>query len=343
MIQLSERASAILKAVIKEYIRTGLPVASKTIVNRYAIKLSSASVRNEMAKLTQMGLLSQPHISSGREPTELGLRYYLDNMLQLEELPTEKKELVHSMYASRSYDLQRVVMVSSKVLAVLTNFAGVAWSPGIESLPLQHIEFIKLHGNRIMAVLMSHGKWVQTSVFDWSDNISHVELSRAADYLNERFEGKTLLQARDEIIEQMKNEKAEFDRLMANALKLMESALAPAGSQDQVFIHGGANLVENPEFADVEKMKAIFKTFEEKGFIVKLLSKTLTGKDYRVLLSSEEDSPKVPGLALIVAGFGDEKDLHGAMGVIGPVRMDYPSIIPLVRYTAQYASSLLAT
>lgn len=341
MVQLTERASAILKAVIREYIRTGMPVGSKTIVNRYAIKLSSASVRNEMAKLTQMGFLSQPHISSGKEPTEMGLRYYLDHMLQVEELPDEKKEMVHSMYASKSYDLRDVVMVSSKVLAVLSNFAGVAWSPGIESLPLQHIEFIKLKENRIMAILMSHGKWVQTSVFDWNDHISHVELSKAADYLNERFEGKTLIQARDEIIEQMKGEKAEFDRLLANALKLMESALAPGSGHEQVFIHGGANLVENPEFADVEKMKTIFRAFEEKGFIVKLLSKTLTGEDCRVLLSSEEETPKLPGLALIAAGFGDNKDLHGAMGVIGPVRMDYPSIIPLVRYTAQYASSLL--
>lgn len=344
MVQLTERASSILKAVIKEYMRTGRPVGSKTIVNRYGIKLSSASVRNEMAKLTEMGFLSQPHISSGRKPTELSLRYYLDNMLTIEELPEKKKEIVQSMYANKSYDLRAVVMVSSKVLATLTNFAGVAWSPGIESFPLQHIEFIKLKENRIMAVMMSHANWVQTSVFDWNEYISHEELSRAADYLNEQFEGKTLLQVRDEIKEQMKNEKAEFDRLMAKTLKLMESALVPAEGHDQLFIHGGANLVENPEFADVEKMKAIFRAFEEKCFIVKLLSKTLTGEDYRVFLSSEENAPNLlPGLALIVAGFGDNKDLHGAMGVIGPVRMDYPSIIPLVKYTAQYASSLLTT
>lgn len=341
--KLSERAERILDAVIRGYIETGVPVGSRTAVRRYGIGLSPASVRNEMADLTELGFLKQAHVSSGREPTERGIRYYIDHLANIGELSPEKKAQVESMYTREVEDYRGVVRASSRVLASLTRYTGVVWSPGIHALPLKQIEFVMLPHRRIMAVLVSPGGWFQTSVFDWQEEISPDELNRAADFLNERFEGMALLDVRRQIIHQMKIEKAEYDRMLARALQLMESALRPSGADEEIFIDGQANMVESPEFADVDKMKAIFKTFEQKGFIVKLLSKALEGEEFRVLLSSDEELANMPGLALIIAGYGDVHDIRGTLGVIGPMRMDYPSVIPLVRYTARYVSSLLGS
>lgn len=342
-IKLSERANRILEAVVRGYIETGVPVGSRTAVRKYGIELSPASVRNEMADLTELGFLKQTHVSSGREPTEKGIHYYLEHIADIGELSPEKKAQVEAMYPKEADDYRGVVRASSRVLASLTRYTGVVWSPGINVLPLRRIEFVKLPHHRIMAVLVSSGGWFQTSVFEWHERISSEALNRCADFLNERFEGMTLLKVRQKIIEQMKAEKAEYDRMLDRAFQLMNSALKPAGVEDEVFIDGQANLVESTEFADVEKMKTLFKAFEEKGFIVNLLSKALEGDDIRVLLSSEEKISTMPGLALILAGYGDIRDVRGTLGVIGPIRMDYPSVIPLVKYTAYYVSSLLSS
>jgi heat-inducible transcriptional repressor len=342
--KLTDRSRRILEAVVRGYVETGAPVGSRTLVRRYGIDLSPATVRNEMADLAQLGLLEQTHVSSGRRPTERGIRHYLDHILHVRELSSDKKALVRSLYPRQTDDYRVLVRSAGRVLASLTRYTGIVWSPGIQNLPLKRIEFVLLPHRRIMMALISPGGWFQTSVFDWHKDITAVELARAADYLNERFEGKTLLQVREEIVFQMKEEKAEYSRLLASALQLMDSAIRPGlPGDEEVFIDGQANLVETPEFADVEKMKALFHAFEEKGFIVKLISRAISGDEFKVLLSSEEKMSGIPGLAIILAGYGGEKDVQGTLGVIGPLRMDFTAVIPLVKYTARYVSSLLAS
>ena len=338
---LNKRARRILEAVIRGYIETGGPVGSSTVVNRYRIPFSSATVRNEMSALKKMGFIGQTHVSSGRVPTRQGIRYYLDNIVSIEELSKEKKARVRSMYPAGKEDYKGVARASSRVLAALTQYTGVVWAPGIQAMPVKHVEFVPLSEHRIMAVLISTGGLFQTTVFDWSEKLSGKDLVRASDYINDRFEGKTLVEIKEEILEEMRREKAEYDKLLERAIKLMDNALLPPGDMDEIFIDGRANLVEEPEFANANEMKAIFKVFGQKGMVVKLLGKALGEEDVQVLLSAEENVADIPGFALIMAHYGDIGDVGGALGVVGPVRMDYRNVIPLVKYTAHYVSSLL--
>jgi len=189
--------------------------------------------------------------------------------------------------------------------------------------------------------LVSQGGRFFTRVFEWGEDLNQHDLTWASNYLNDRFKGKTLSQIKEFVIKEMREEKAEYDKMQAKALGLMESALHKEQLEEEVFIEGRENLAEKPEFAEVENMVKLFKAFEKKSFIVKLLSRALEGHDLTVLLPSESGIEDMPKLAVIMARYGTEGPGGGTLGIIGPLYMNYPKVIPIVRYAANFVSDIL--
>jgi heat-inducible transcriptional repressor len=339
--ELTSRAIQILEAVIERYLLMGKAVGSRTVVRNYNLDYSSATVRNEMADLTTMGYLRQTHVSSGRIPTDKGVRFYLDRLMQEDQLSFEEIERLRTLHSIHGEDFRATVRNAGRALADITRQAGVVLMPGLRQMPLRHIEFIRLTSQRIMALLVSQGGRFLTRVFEWGENLKQHDLTWASNYLNDRFKGKTMSQIRETVIKEMREEKAEYDRMLARAFGLMESALQQEQLDEEVFIEGRENLVEKPEFAEVENIVKLFRTFEEKSFIVKLLSRALEAPDLMVLLSTETGIEDIPNVAVIMARYGADGPGGGTLGIIGPICMNYPKVIPMVRYTANYVSDIL--
>jgi len=341
MQQLSSRTMRVLEAVINGYLSTGDPVGSMTVVRNYNLKCSPATVRTEMARLGGMGYLTQTHVSSGRVPTSTGVRYYLDQIMHEEKLSLIDIEKLHSSTLSLSEDYQVMVRNTGRTLAEMTRQAGVILMPGLRHLPMRRIEFTKLTSKRIVALLVSEGGRFFNRVFDWGEELEQQDLTWASNYLNEKFKGKTLAQIRKSVISELREEKARYDKMLAKALGLMETVFQQGQLDEEVFIEGRENLVEKPEFADSKKIIELFKTFKEMNFIAELLSKALEESKPVVLLSNETGMQNIPELAIIMARYGTSGPGGGTLGIIGPMRMNYSRVIPIVRYAAEYVSDIL--
>ncbi len=338
---LAQRAIKVLDAVIRGNLITGRPVGSRMAVRHFGLDCSPATVRNEMADLTAMGFLKQTHVSSGRVPTGKGIRFYLDYLLREDQLSLDEIERLRIFCPTYGEDFRTVLRNAGRVLADLTRQAGVVLMPGLRRSPLHHIEFIRLTARRVMVLLVSDRGQFHSRVFEWGEDLRQRDLTLASNYLNGRFHGKTLSQIRNIVIKEMREEKVKYDKMLARALGMMETVFEQGQLDEEIFIEGRENLVEKPEFAETEKMVKLLKTFEQKGFIIDLLSRALEGSDPVVFLSGETEMEDIPELAVITARYGSSGPGGGTVGIIGPMRMDYARVIPMVRYTANYVSDLL--
>jgi len=341
--KLKSRSLKVLEAVICGYLATGRPVGSRTVVRHFNLGCSPATVRNEMADLAEMGYLKKAHISSGRIPTDVGIRFYLDYLMMEDQLAPEELERFRNSYHVVDEDFKGMVRGVGRVLADLTHQAVAVMTPGLRCLPLRHVEFTRLTSKRVMALLISEWGRFQTRVFEWGEDLKHRDLIWASNYLNDRFQGKTLRQIREIIIEDIQEKQAEYDKMLGRALGLMETVLQQDQLDEEVFIEGRENLVDKPEFAQSNKMARLLKVLEEKNFVVGLLSQALDDSDPLVLLSTETGMEDVPEIAVILARYKTGGQGDGTVGIIGPMRMNYSRVIPMVRYTARYVSDLLGS
>jgi len=339
---LSERKKEVLKAVISDYIFTAGPVSSSAIIDRYLKKLSSATVRNVMAELEEMGYLSQPHTSAGRVPTDKAFRVYVDHLMELKSLPRHDMEEIRRVCNSPGQEVSDLVQDASRLLSAISHHTGLALAPKLADTAIKRIEFVRLRGNQALVVLVSHSGIVQNKVIELDGEVNQPELDRMSSYLNELFSGLTLTEIKRRLIEEMRKERSLYDRLMKKALRLGEEILGSAGSETkEVFIEGRSRLFEYPEFLDVERMKEIFRAFEEKSRIIGLLDKSMRARGVHIFIGCETGSTEFNGCSLIAATYGTEGNILGSLGVIGPVRMDYSRIIPLVDYTAKLVGEIL--
>lgn len=339
---ITPRALKVLEMVIHGYFQTGKPVGSRTIVRDFDLDCSPATVRNEMADLAEMGYLKQTHLSSGRVPTGKGVRLFLDTIMHEDKLSLLEIDRIRKFSFTGNEDFQSTVRNAGRVLADLTRQAGVVLMPGLKHSPLRHIEFTKLTSRRIVAIIVSEGGRFFNRVFEWGDEFRQSELTWAANYLNDHFKGKTLFQIREIVLKELREEKAKYDRMLGRALGLMQTVLE-SPLDEEVFIESRENLVETTEFSDSEKVLKFFKALQEKNLIVDLLSRALEESEPIIMLSTETGMEDVPELAIIIARYGDKGPGGGTLGILGPMRMNYPKLIPMVRYTAQYVSDLLTS
>ena len=337
---LSQRAQNILSAVIAQYILTAEPVSSRSVSNHQGIDVSSATIRNVMAELEDKGLLSQPHVSAGRVPTPKGLRFYVDAILELRKLdPVIKDQLDVTLDKSRHQDTGDVIKVTSKVLSIISQQVAVVSLPSPEREVFRHMEFVLLHPGLILVVMVSKAGLVQNRVIEAEPDILQEDLDKFTKYLNELLADLSLWEVKDRVAREMKREKARFDNLASKALSLGHKALEKP-AQSELVIQGRSNLMEAPEFMDVAKLRQIFQAFEEKSILLRLLEKSLSAHGVQIFIGAESSQAGLDGLTAVTSAYGREKPL-GAVGVIGPTRMDYSRVIPMVDYTARLVSKIL--
>ena len=340
VIDFSERMKRVLGAVVEGYIDTAEPVGSKVIAKNLGFNLSSATIRNIMSDLEGLGLLYQPHTSAGRIPTEKGFRFYIDYLLDIHELDEEKRQEIRSKYLVYQTEAEDLFRETSRILSSSSHYLGVVWAPKMSLVVLQHIEFVRLKRHMVLAVLVSPTGLVYHRVVEVEEDFSQTELDHLSDYMNSFLTGLTLQKAREKLIDQMKIEKSIYDRLFDQALRLAQKALSPNEEAD-VFIEGRTNIIHEPEFENISIMTDLFRAFEEKATLVKLLDRCLNPRGVRISIGSESEVQEMETCSLVTSTYSYKGGVLGALGVIGPRRMNYSKVIPLVDYTAKLLTEIL--
>lgn len=339
--ELDNRGREILREIIRNFIHSGEPVGSRTISKIYPEGLSAASIRNIMADLEEMGYLMQPHTSAGRVPTDRGYRYYVDSLLTGMEVPRSDRERVAEAVRSQGA-LPEVLAELSRVISSITHQVGFVVSPDHTVAVLKHIEFISLGSRRILAILVDRSGVIHNRVADTSEEMTQEELDKIGKYLVSEFQGKTLTEIREALLEKMKEEKARFDTLLSGALALGTQFLqAQEEADQQVFVQGTSNILQQPDFSDMEEMRRIFETFEAKGKLVKILDEVAGSEGLRVVIGSEHPDPALAHLALVVSPYKVGDQPAGMLGVLGPTRMEYARAMALVGYISKLLSRIL--
>jgi heat-inducible transcriptional repressor len=348
------RGQAVLSAIIKEHLVTGEPVGSKTISDGFARASgwSAATIRNVMGELEEAGLVEQPHTSAGRVPTDKGYRFYVDHMLGDAPLSSSDLVAINSLLGISESETggapDRLMEKTSHLLSALSENVGIVVSPSLADNILQHIEFMHLADKRILVILVSAAHIVHNKVIRIDDNLSQDDLERTARYLNAEFSGKSLLAIRAEILELMREEKALYDKLLRNAILLCERSLegeeaTPAG----VYVDGASNMLTKPDFADIERMRELFRTFEEKSRLVKILNECVARDrafpgDVQVIIGREHAVPWMQNCALITAPYRiGAGEAMGTLGVVGPMRIEYARMMSVVNYVARLVERML--
>jgi heat-inducible transcriptional repressor len=339
---LSERMKEVLRIVIEDYIFTAEPVGSITISKKSNLNLSPATIRNTMSDLENLGLLSQPYTSAGRVPTERGFRFYVDFILDVHELSNEEQKEIRSRYLPYQLEGTGLFRETCRILSSSSHYLGVVWAPRIGMLVLQHIEFVKLRKNLVLVILVSTTGVVQNRVIEVEEDLSQSELDYLSDYMNGLLTGLNLYQVRERLLEQMRVEKNTYDRLLEQAIKLGEKTFSSFDETD-VFIEGRMNILQEPGFGNISIMTDLFRTFEEKATMVKLLDKCMAPKGVQIAIGSESQIQEMETCSLVTSTYGCEGEIWGALGVIGPRRMNYSRIIPLVDYSAKLLTEILET
>ena len=325
------RAKKILHAVVSEYLATGEAVGSQTVTRRYGLEVSAATVRTVMGDLEEAGLLKHAHTSGGRFPTERGLRYYVDMLLRVRSLTTVEKDEIRERLAAGG-DVPDVMQRTSRLLRELSHLTVVVQAPRPESDVVQHLEFVQLREGQLLAVLAAASGQIQNKLVPVDFALSASDLDRINNYLNELMTGLTLEQARARLIEEVKGDRATHDELVSRALRLA-SAAVPSAPAPEVLVDGQSNLLAGK--ADLERAKLLLRTLEEKDLVVRLLDRTVSAPGICVFIGAEANLADLTDVSVVAAPYGPEDRPLGTIAVIGPARMNYSRVIPLVDFTAE--------
>jgi heat-inducible transcriptional repressor len=338
--QLSERDKSILGAIIQEYVSTGEPVGSRIVSRKYMMALSPATVRNVMADLEGFGLLYQPHISAGRIPTPEGFRYYLSEIMQVKALPKGEKGMISRHMAMAMGDIKETLHEATYLLSQISRNASIVIMPRIDPFLFKRIDFVRLDESRILVILVSKAGMVYNHIVH-GEEISQDLLVKYANYLNECSMDLSIHEMRDRLVKEMSSEKARFDSMVKQALSLGMTALEGIAGSPDVYIQGKESVFNSPDLTDFGKLRDIANAFEDKGKMVRLLNRVLEDPGVQVLMGDDMEQFGTDYFSLVASGYYRKDVPVGSLGVIGPIRMDYSRVIPLVGYMAKILSDLL--
>lgn len=340
---LNQRSRDILKAVVDAYMASGEPVGSRAIAEKLGLSLSPATIRNVMADLEHQGLLHAPHISAGRVPTDAGLRFFVDGILEIGDLPQDEKAGLEAKCAAQGHNLSDVLSRATETLSGLTACAGLVVAPKTDR-PLKQIEFVPLAPGRVLVILVTEDGLVENRVIEAPLGLDAATLSSANAYLNRRLAGQNLTDARRDVEEDLLRRRAELDDLTS---KLIEAGLAvwsgPADNHGQLLIRGQSRLLEDvTALTDLERIRQLFETLETEEAMARLIDATREADGVQIFIGAQNGLFSHAGCSLIVAPYQNaQEQVIGAIGVIGPLRMNYARIIPMVDYTARLVGRLV--
>ncbi len=341
---LDERSKTVLKEIVLSYIKTALPVGSTTITKRYNFGVGPATIRNIMADLEEAGFLAQPHTSAGRIPTEKGYRFYVDNLFDEKAFLNHKKQIIQDAgKLVKREDAATLLQDTTKLLSELSQYMAIVTAPKFSSAPIRHCEFVRLSPKAIMAIAVSEAGFVQNKFFEISKDLNQKELNRISDYLNSLYEGMSFADIRKKLKTQMVKMQDLYDYLQTEAFELTKQAMKASVNEDagKIYMDGAAQMLDLPDFSDFKVMKGLLKAFNEKKVIIQLLDKFIGSEGVQVFIGAENQFLGNDQCSMVLSQYKQGDRVLGALGVIGPTRMEYSKVIPLVDATAKQVSRLL--
>lgn len=337
---LDPRARQLLRTLIGRYIRSGEPIGSQTLARHAGLDVSPATIRNILADLEDAGLLSAPHSSAGRVPTPQGYRLFVDSLLQVRPLPeTDVARLRGELPAGSG--TQALLGSASELLSAMTHFVGVVSVPKREQFAFRRIDFVPLDGSRVLAILVFADNEVQNRIVLTRRPFDAGELERVANYLNAHFAGRTVADIRATLVRELRSAQDEMQLLLTQSVELAEQALAPGG--DDMVLAGQTRLMGVQELADLDRLRDLFDTFSRKREILQLLERTVQAPGVRIFIGEETGLAPLEGMSLVTAPYvaSGSGTVLGVLGVIGPTRMAYDRVIPVVQAAADALGAAL--
>lgn len=339
---LTERDREILHILIADYIATADPIGSRTISKKCSGHLSPATIRNVMSDLTEMGLIAQPHTSAGRVPTDAGFRYYVESLLKRRELSEGEMEAIRQKCGGDERGISAVLQRTSRMLAAVSHYVGLVVTPRAERIVFKRIEFVPLSRRRILGILVSQEGIVENRLLEVSEELSYPELERIANYCNQVFMGLTLDEALEKVRRELETERADYDRLLKKAMLFSKQVLAGVG-QAELVVDGEEQLLEEPEFAEADTFRKLLEALEEKERMLHVLDRCREGEGVRIFVGADAEVRGVNGMSIVSAPYFKDGKAVGTLGVIGPMRMDYSNVVPIVDFTAKVLGDVLET
>jgi heat-inducible transcriptional repressor len=339
---LSERAQLLLKALIESYIRDGQPVGSRTLSRDSGLSLSSATIRNVMADLEELGFVVSPHTSAGRIPTDKGYRLFVDSLLKLKPLQSEEIDDIERRMRGDASNGRALVQTVSQMLSSVTQMAALVTLPNPHYVALSQIEFIGLSENRALAIMVMNNREVENRVVQLERPYSSEELRRAANYLNEAFAGRSLPEVRASLLKQLQETRQTMNQLMQDAIQMAQKVFeTPAQDQVEYVIAGETNLMGFAQLSNVDRLRRLFEAFNEKHDMLRLLDNCLRAQGIQIFIGHESGYQILDDISVVTAPYMLDNQVVGVLGVIGPTRMAYERVIPIVDVTAKLLGSAL--
>lgn len=335
---LREKDRIVLKTIVEFYLQSGQPVSSGLIHQKKVLPDSPATLRNIMTKLEEMGFLSQPYASAGRVPTDRGLRFYVNCLFEEDSRNLEAGAAAADDVSIQPGDFPSVLQQASKLLADRSDSVGFVLSPRLSHINFHHLRFIKIAEARVMVLLVTTFHMVLTEIVTTEIDFTQNELDRASQYINQGFAGKNLVVARDTLLRELPSFKSQFDQAFTRLMSLLRASIEHEAQGPQIIVQGTAQLLDKFEESDLGAMKGLFRNFEEKANLAKLLSVFIALDRVKVLIGEESRVPQISDCTLILSPYGDDRQVYGSLGVIGPKRIPYKTIIPLVDTVAKKLS-----
>ena len=341
--QLSERSLDLFKALVEHFIQDGTPVGSRTLSRDSSLNLSPATIRNVMADLEDFGLLDSHHTSAGRVPTDKGYRLFVDSLLRVKDLNSFEVEKIAKELDPEN-DFKSLMQRTSSMLSDITQLAGVVMLPKNEKSTLQHMEFVALSGNRVLVILVVNDREVQNRIIHTSRAYSASELQEASNYLNDIFVGRDLNFVRNNILDELEKTKEQLSHSMQTAMEMAQLAFDYEKSKinnDELLFSGETNLMDVAELCEVEKLKKLFNTFNQQRDILHLLEQAIGADGIQIFIGEESGHDVLDNCSVVTSPYEVDGKILGVLGVIGPTRMHYERVIPIVDVTAKMLGSAL--
>ncbi len=331
---LDQRAAELLKLLVERYIRDGQPVGSRTLARAGRLQVSPATIRNVMADLDELGFVASPHTSAGRVPTPRGYRYFVEQLLEPERLEPEQQRRIAEALLRQSIDEEQLLSRTSELLSSLSSMAGIVTVPRRNRAVLRRIEFLPLSERRVLAVLVVNGREVQNRILEVDREYSADELLQMANAINERFAGQDLVSLRGGLVEDLRRVQDRMNRTLTAAVDLVERAVSAQDESADFILRGGSNLMGFEDLADIQRLRSLFDAFDRKRELLDLFERCLGAPGVQLFIGEESGYDILDDCSVITAPYRICGEVAGVLGVIGPTRMAYSRLIPLVQATA---------
>ncbi len=336
---ISERAQHMLRVLIDRYVREGQPVGSRTLAREAGLDLSPATIRNVMSDLEELGFIRAPHTSAGRVPTVQGYRFFVDTLLKVQPLDISSVERMRLEFEPERTP-KDLIGSASELLSGITHLAGVVTLPKHEHALFRRVEFLPLSEKRVLAILVTSEGEVQNRIITTDRQCNASELQQASNYLSQLFQGKDLAAVRSTLLAEMQEERSTMNRMMVTAIQMADQVLEEQQSEDYVMA-GQTNLMEFQELCDIEKLRNLFDAFNQKREILHLLDQCVHGDGIQIFIGEESGYQTLDECSMVTAPYQVDGEVVGVLGVIGPTRMAYERVIPIVDATARLLGAAL--